>query len=497
MKKKLLYLFVMLLSLQMLYAQDNTKVHEFQGGNINFDLTYYTGFIYGIGSRNLNTNSSLENFGAESIYWNPAGLAFMEKSQLFVDYAPPLSVNPKAFVDFQNELDNAIDEEVFNEYDDNGNFIGTKLATDVIPEYPNLNSNFPSGSRIQSIALAMPFDKFTFGLSYYNPFELKLEVLESGFRAFIIDNEDLPTEQQTAFRASGDINGYLHLNAETYAFAMAYQFTDDFATGLTVEYYNVMAKAKGNFNFYGSIAQGYLGNFGEPVLFNDPNQDYPNSLFSSLDGKFSGNSWGIRLGSSYRIQDFGEVAFTAHIPFTIHLDGYLNIIQNDLPFYIDGGIVDSLIGRGDPSKTTLTDQITYHSNGMRVKLPGNVNLGYTHAFGGFTLITNIGYHFNQFSYDYSNTESYSYDSTVVSRSYVGGVKMKTDLRLGLDFGAVKIGGGAIFAEEVRDDDKAPSNFVIPVFSFAFGLPVTENLRFDANLFSLTMPFSRLTLSYLF
>ncbi len=80
--------------------------------------------------------------------------------------------------------------------------------------------------------------------------------------------------------------------------------------------------------------------------------------------------------------------------------------------------------------------------------------------------------------------------------------MKTDLRLGLDFGAVKIGGGAIFAEEVldkkdADEGKKPSRFVIPVFSFAFGVPITENLRFDANLLSLSMPFSRITLSYLF
>ena len=483
MNKKLLYLFVILLSLQIVYAQDNTKVHEFQGGNVNFDLTYYTGFIYGIGSRNLNTNSSLENYGAESIYWNPAGLAFMEKAQLFVDYAPPLAFNPKAFVDFQDEINSSTDDE-----------FQSKLINGAVYEYPDLKTDFPSGSRIQSIALAMPFDKFTLGLSYYNPFELKLELLESGFRTFMVDNEDFPTEQQTAFRASGDINGFLHLNAQTYAIAMAYQFTDEFAAGLTVENYNVMAKAKANLNFYGSIAVGNLGNFGEPELFNDPNKPYPTSLFSSLDGKFSGNSWGIRLGSSYRIQDFGEVAFTANIPFTVHLDGNLDIIQNSPEFYEGGEIDETLI---DPNQTTRTEQTRYHSNGMKIKLPGNINLGYTHAFGGFTLITNIGYHFNEFSYNYSNTESYSNDSTIVERSYMGGIKMKTDLRMGFDLGAVKIGGGAIFAEEVRDDDEAPSSFVIPVFSLSFGLPITENLRFDTNLVSLSMPFSRLTLSYLF
>jgi outer membrane protein transport protein (OMPP1/FadL/TodX) len=488
MKKKLLYLFVMLLNLQMIYGQDNTKVHEFQGGNVNFDLAYYTGFIYGIGSRNLNTNSTLENYGAESIYWNPAGLAFMEKSQLFVDYAPPLNVNPKAFVDFQDEINTAIDDE-----------FESKKTDDAIYNHPDLKTNFPTGTRIQSIALAMPFDKFTFGLSYYNPFELKAEILESGFRTFIVDNEESATEQQTAFRASGDVNAFLHIFAESYSFAMAYQFTEQFAAGITVEYYNVMAKAKANLNFYGSLAIGTNGNFGETLLFNDPNSGYPNSLSSTLDGKFSGNSWGLRLGSSYRIQDFGEVAFTANIPFTIHLDGYLDFIQNSPRFFIDGEIDEDLI---DPNQTTRTEQTMYHSNGMKIKLPGDVNLGYTHAFGGFTLITNFGYHFNEFSYNYSNTESYSDDSTVVSRSYNGGMKMKTDLRLGLDFGAVKIGGGVIFAEEVLDtkdseEGKKPSSFVLPVFSFAFGLPITENLRFDANLLSLSMPFSRLTLSYLF
>jgi len=489
MQKKIIYFVVVVLCMQFAFAQgDNTTVHEFQGGNVNFDLTYYTGFLYGIGSRNLNTNSSLENYGAESIYWNPAGLAFMEKSQLFVDYAPPLTINPKAFVDFQEEVNTGIDDEFQD-----------KLSNNAVYNYPDLKTNFPSGARIQSIALAMPFDKLTLGLSYYNPFELKLEALESGFRTFIVDNEQSATEQQTAFRASGDLNAYLQVFAESYAFAMAYRFTDQFAAGLTVEYYNVLAKAKANFNFYGSIALGYNGNFGETILFNDPNRGYPNSLFSSLDGKFSGNGWGLRLGSSYRIMDFGEVAFTANIPFTVHLDGHLDIVQNSPRFYSGGNIDEDLI---DPNQTTRTEQTMYHSNGMKIKLPGNVNLGYTHAFGGFTVITNFGYHFNEFSYNYSNTESFSDDTTVVSRSYNGGMKMKTDLRLGLDFGAVKIGGGAIFAEEVlnkkdAEDGKKPSTFVLPVFSFAFGVPITENLRFDANLLSLSMPFSRVTLSYLF
>lgn len=479
----------MFLCFQFGYSQDNTKVHEFRGGNVNFNLTYYMGFIYGIGSRNLNTNSSLRNYGAESIYWNPAGLAFMENSQVFVDYAPPIAVNPKSFVDFQKEVNKGVDEE-----------FKSKKANDAIYSYPDLKTEFPSGSRIHSIAIAMPFNNFAVGLSYYNPFELKLDILESGFRAFFIDNENSPTEIQTAFRASGDLNGYFHLFSEAYALAMAYKFTDQFAAGITFEYYTVMAKAKADLNMYGSIARGYLGNFNPPVLFNDPttledqNNPYSSNLFSTLNGKFSGNSWATKIGASYRIQDFGEVAFTANIPFTIHLDGNLDIVQSMPPFYTEGDIDEDAI---DPNRTNETAQTYYHSNGMRIKLPGDVNLGYTHAFGSFSLIANIGYHFNEFSYDYSNTESYSDDSTAVNRQYINGMKMGADFRLGFDFGPVKLATGAILAEEVRDDDKSPSSFVIPVFSLAFGIPVMENLRVDANLLSLSMPLSRVTLSYLF
>lgn len=437
--------------------------------------------IYGLGARTMNTNSTLKNYSVESIYWNPAGLAFMKKSQIFIDYAPPLAINPNAFFDFQTEINSQIDSE-----------FKSKLSDNAIYELPEMTTEFPSGARIQSVGFAIPVEKFTFAFSYYNPFELKLDFLESGFRVFMKDNEESATEQQTAFRASGDINGFFNIFSESYSFGASYLILENFAAGFTLERYNAIAKTKVTFDFNGSLATGLGGDFGEAEMFNDPSHGYPNSLYSEIKGRFTGGSWGIRLGSSYRINENSEVALTANIPPTLNLDGDLNIIENTPVFFSDGEINSIKID----SQTVRTKQISYYSDGMDIDLPGSFNIGYSHVFRGLTLISNIGFHFGEFSIDYSNTESNSQDTIVVTRSYKNGIKPGMDLRLGIDFGGVKLGTGLIFAETISDGE-TKEQFIIPVFSLAIGFSVTEHLRMDANLISLSVPFSRLSLSYSF
>jgi len=470
------------LSINLVLAQSTTKVHEFRGGNMNFDMTFYTSMVYGMGSRSMNTNSTLINYGPESIYWNPAGLAFMGKSGIFVDYAPPLSINPLSLIDIQSEINSQVDSE-----------FKQKLANNAVYNYPSLNTTFPSGARIQSIGFAVPWKKFTFAAAYYNPFELQLNFLESGFRLFEKDNEDSATETQTAFRASGDINGYFYLFSESISFGAAYLIFDNLAAGFTFERYNFTAKSKATFDMHGSLALGNNGDFGEATVFNDPSRGYPNSLFSRLEGNFTGNGWGFRFGSSYQLNENMEFALTANIAPRIELRGDLEITENKPVFYSNGEIDITKI---DSNKIVQTEQIYYHSTGMDIQLPGSIDFGFSYYFRGLTLITNIGFCFNDLSYHYSNTEKISNDSLSVTRSYKNGIKPNYDLRVGIDFGALKIGTGAIFAEEVSDD-KAPSSLIIPVFSLSVGFNLTNNLRLDTNVLSVAMPFSRMSLSYSF
>ena len=57
-------------------------------------------------------------------------------SHLFVDYAPPLSINPKAFVDFQEEINTNIDDE-----------FKSRLSGNAVYNYPDLKTNFPARNK--------------------------------------------------------------------------------------------------------------------------------------------------------------------------------------------------------------------------------------------------------------------------------------------------------------------------------------------------------------
>jgi hypothetical protein len=72
--------------------------------------------------------------------------------------------------------------------------------------------------------------------------------------------------------------------------------------------------------------------------------------------------------------------------------------------------------------------------------------------------------------------------------------------LGFDFGPVRLGTGVIFArdfDETNYEKDEKLNLIIPVFSLAFGFPIGEHYRLDANVISVAMPASRVSLSYLF
>lgn len=459
-------------------AQDNTRLHEFYGGRIQYEMTLYSGLMYGVGSVHMGTNSTLEQSGAEDMYWNPAGLAFMPQSEFVVDFAPPMYIRPDKFYDFQDKLNREIDGE-----------FKWRAVSGAPYEYPALSTDFKSGSRIQSMAVAVPYKNFTFGLMYYNPFEVKMDFLETGFRSLLVNEGN----QSTAFRLSGDVHSNFSFYSQTFAFSAAYRIQDNLSAGLTIERNDFSARLKADINFYGSLSvEG-----GEAVLFNDPARGYPNSLFSSADGRFSGDNWGLRLGSVYRPDTKSEIAFTAIIPFTVAMNGNFDI-SNNVPVFYSGGSIDE--DRIDPNATTRTKQVIYNSGGMYIRMPGKFTLGYTYALGGLTLVANVSQHFSELSYEYSNWETDTRDSTTVLRRYRQGIKPGTELRLGIDLGFIKLGGGMMFADEVKMGFKSadpPSSLTVPFFVMAFSQGLSEHLQLDGQILAISAPLSRITLKYRF
>ena len=482
MKRSVSLLVVLCLSFFMLYAQDGkTHYYELDGGNIQYEMILYNTLLFGIGSKSMMTNSTLKNYGVESIYWNPAGLGFLKKGEIFIDYAPPVFISPTRFIDLQDNVDEAVDDEFKDKMIGGAPYI-----------YPDLNAEFSSGTRFQSFGFALPVKQFTFGAAYYNQFELKLNMFSSGVGIHMKDYEDIGVSDTTSMRLSLNFGANLNFYSEAISFAFAYQPLEQLAIGLTVENYNVSAVANGNINKNGWM---YRSSYDKVYYFNDPSQGYYNSLLDTLKGSFHGNSMAIRLGSSYRFNQQSELAFTLYIPFTVKMTGNL-YISNTTPVFYSGGEIDEDKILENLDQRTKTKQVKYYSRGMDIRIPGNVKLGYTYAFSGVSFIFNAGYSFNEFSYHYANYEVDKTKSKRILREYHQGIKPGADLRLGIDFGTIKLGTGVIFCKHIKDY-KEEGSIPIPLFSIAFGFPVGEHLKINGHLLSLTLPLSRVSLTYSF
>lgn len=474
-------LFTGLLFISICVSQNTSQLHELYGGKIDVSLSLYSSLLYGIGARSVNTNSTLNNQGVESIFWNPAGLGYMTRGHFLIDFAPPNYIDPFRFYDFQETIDDIVDDQF------------GKVDKSSIPfEYPKFNGNFNSQMRVQSIGIAVPVKNVAFGFAYYHGFEFSMDILQSGLRVYA-QNEGTTPLTTIAFRATTDSRGIFNMYSEVVAVSFAYRPLENLGFGITLEQYNLSAKANG---YTSESAYLSIGS-GESVWFNDPNQNYHNSLYDTLRANFLGKNYGLRFGTSFRPIPQAEIALTAHIPFMVSMTGPFFMVNNTPPFFVDGEIDRDKIGL---QELTRTKRIVYRSRGMQVRLPGDVRIGYAHDVGAVTLIANIGYTFNEFSIDFSNTEEDMDQGTVAIRHYRRGLETGMDFRLGFDFGPVRLGGGTIFARGFDEDNYAKDeklNLIIPVFSLAFGFPVGEHYRIDANVISVAIPSSRVSLSYLF
>jgi hypothetical protein len=462
-------------------AQGTSELKELYGGKIKASLSFYSSMLYGIGANTANTNTTLNNPGVESIFWNPAGLGYMTRGHFLIDIAPPNFIDPFQYYDFQADIDEMIDDQ-----------FGDLKQPGVPYEYPQFKGDFSSKLRVQSIGIAIPVKKVAFGFAYYHGFEFNMDIIQSGLRVYAKNDGDTPLTA-ISFRATTDAQGTFNMYSEVLAVSFAYRPLENLGFGITLEQYNLSAKARGytNENAYLSIGGG------EAVWFNDPNQNFHNTLFDTLKANFLGKNFGIRFGTSFRPLPEAEIAFTAHIPFMVSMRGPFFMVNNTPPFYTEGEIDRDKIGY---QELTRTKRVVYRSQGMQVRLPGNVRLGYAHDVGAVTLIANIGYTFNEFSVDFSNSEEDIDKGTVVMRHYRRGLETGMDLRLGFDFGPVRLGTGIIFArdfDETNYEKDEKLNLIIPVFSLAFGFPMGEHFRLDANAISVSMPASRVSLSYLF
>jgi hypothetical protein len=402
-----------------------------------------------------------------SIYWNPAGMAFLRNGGILVEATPAFAYSP--------DISESVDEEIDKALED---FDQTPSTTIV---YPDVTLEAGQEARaISSIAAAFPFKNMYFGLSYYKAFSLSVDAIIAQIENQITSVEDDSLDNATIFTRT-DINMLLDLDAEAISIGAARKLNDKLGVGLTLS----RNRAVTSINCL-AAPEGVFTRRGIEKSFNDPSAGYQNNLYTSMAGDFTGGGWGGKLGVSYNPHKNVSLNFTGSFNGSLDLTGDMEIIQY---FYTavnlnadeDAGEetfdLSNIENFSQPTETVLADNVP--DNHLKLNIPSSVSLGA--AFRGLSL-TVTGFS-GELGYEYKLTRD------GIPTNYVRGIKPKFGALLGLDMKAIQMSFGVISCDEVvegyknSDGDplKATTGIIIPRFNMGTGFHVGENWKIDIML----------------
>ena len=258
--------------------------------------------------------------------------------------------------------------------------------------------------------------------------------------------------------------------------------------------------------------------------FGDPNAGWlgpgkRNDLDALVSGDLQNTSWRMKIGTSLRVTEFlGVDAFLNIPPSQLDMKDKLRISYSSLDALNLGAEEDEEVLDTNKlilSQLTRTKNTTYTSEYVRLNLPKSFTVGTNLRAGFFTLALNFSQYSGELSLDYKckeeraitpPTSAASRDDSLATtyRAYLEGFKPKNSFRLGMDFKVFRLGGGAIFGDEVcsgfkKDDEprEPKTGIILPFFSTGFTIPLRENLKIGTVLVALPLTALRVSVDYNF
>ena len=453
------------------YSGDNL-LESFNGGMQDMTLFGNSALTIGIGGYEAAAGIGITTLRPTpaAVYWNPAGLAFLKRGGIIVEAVPKLSFSPDMSESINEEVDTALED--FKRLED----LDPSQQTSVID--PDFTLTAGQGGRtIASLAMAVPYRDFFLGLSYYRAFSLGMNLIGAGVETNISTQEEDPYDNATIF-TSTDINLLLNFEADVVSIGAGRMLNDELGAGLT------LSRINANSTINGILApEGVFTRRGSENSFNDPNDVWQNDFYSSINGDFNGGSWGVKAGLAYQLNE--RICFNMLINYNgdMTLEGEMDIVQYFYPALNlnadeDAGEeafdLDNIENFAQPTETVLADNEP--SNELKINVPTSVSLGMAYRGISFTLSS------------YSGELSYAYDLARdgIMATYSRGLKLKYGFLFGFDMKYVRLGIGAIAADEIvdgyKDSDGAPveptTGIYIPRFSLGTGFNINRDWKCD-------------------
>jgi hypothetical protein len=462
---------------------DDGQMTAFHGGRYDSQLLLSSGLLAGFGSRTPSLGGTCTGlrYSAEDLYWNPARLGFLNGPQVMLDLNPPLiSLNAGSLMDLDGQAAEAVDDLV----DEMG---GDDLILSP-GDYPDIQATVGQTGLVQSAGLACSAQDWSAGVGFLRPLSLELELLGTGLKACFV--EPLDEDEELVFSTSADLSLLMNVQVNALTFSLARQLSPRWSLGLAVDRTYGSTSANGRLQTEGIVTLA-----GHEAAFNDPDADWPNRLYSKVDGSYSGTSWGVKAGASCRLGDNLSLDGTLTLPFTLRMNGYLDITQYAPPPAIDLDADEVLdpdeIDLDEPTRTEARDNPA--ADEVIIEAPGSIKVGAAWRVSFLTAVLQLSHYWGDLS------GHYRIDDDGEAVSYHLGITPTNAFTLGLDLGVVRLSGGLLAGEsfyrrEPQKEDGQPeiTRLVVPTFTLGTGMGLGGGYGIDLLLVSVPSGAMRVT-----
>jgi len=463
---------VLILTCAIAWGQSESGTIELMDrGSLTSSSRMSLGFLYGVGSRpdGLGTPVSTVRSGLASVSGNPAGLAYLRANAVIVDVLPSFGTTASGLVDLEGVTSDALDgaTEDF-----------TTRGAD--PAYSMFEAELGQQGGLVSGAVGLRFGQVVVAAALEAPMSVALEMTDTGMEAYgqAVKSEGGEfIDVNVQFMA--DVAADFAFRMSRTTIAAASDVRPDVALGLSLSRYSARAELSGSVDGDGAVSYG-----DQEYVFNNPDDPWDNTLGVTSRGAYEGSAFGWSLGASWRPLGFITVdaSYTSVPP--LKLDGSLKTVSNLMPGITDGEFhLEEILG----SQPTLTErEETIENDAVTLLLPSHAGVAVSmHA--PFVLATLEYRRFSgSFGFEHGDTAE--------------GVDVTDGLGLELDFGIVRLGGGAIRGKMMGDSldgGSAGDDVLIPMANVGLGINIGQNVRLDTMVLAVPLQVLRVSLGYEF
>ncbi len=488
-----------------LYAQNDSEMELFEGGNIRSEFGIRSHLLTGAGVRGA-YGGLIAPINPEPfvIFGNPAALARVKGRKVIISSSPALEFDLTSLTDPNPSIATEMDTRL-----ESFNVTGPRTNPEMTGTIGFI------GSFVSGFALSLPlkqkenerwlggriprlFDYIAFG--YTVPFVFRSNFTYSGLRMRLrtidIDENNIRhPENEILLYSSIKMDSDVKLTSDSWNMSVA-RIIGKFSLGAGLQ------RTAGRIELHANQrTDGIMSKAGSESSFNDPQSPWDDDFFFAAHGIFEGSALALRLGTLYQPNEkfiFGAMLrlqggmdMDANFDMELHTFSPLKLNAQPGQKRFDVNAIQ------DASELTRTTAKSFETaSNMMVSIPSELAIAATYT-GFMTPSLTFTKYFGELSYQYDMIENGA------PFSYRRGFKPNMGLNLNFDLFILKFGMGVLQVVDVVDGyhdatgipiPPAPA-FLLPHLSFGFETGLSDALKLGVLIEGLPEDALRLTLEY--